>query len=72
MRALSELDLDVSLGHGRAHLARYPRDDIAREAVGLLLFLLGWSRDIIDLYDLLVPQGGNPIGASPHRGASPS
>ena len=45
VRALSELDLDVSLSEGRAHLARYPRDDIAREAVGLLLFLLGRSRE---------------------------
>jgi hypothetical protein len=59
VRALSELDLDVSLGHGRAHLARYPRDDIAREAVGLLLFLLGRSHDIIDLYDWLAPQQGS-------------
>lgn len=59
VRALSELDLDVSLSEGRAHLARYPRDDIAREAVGLLLFLLGRSRDIIDLYDWLAPQQGS-------------
>jgi hypothetical protein len=59
VRALSELDLDVTLGHGRAHLARFPRDDIAREAVGLLLFLLGRSRDIIDLYDWLAPQQGS-------------
>jgi hypothetical protein len=59
VRALSELDLDVSLGHGRAHLARYPRDDIAREAVGFLLFLLGRSHDIIDLYDWLAPQQGS-------------
>jgi thioredoxin-like negative regulator of GroEL len=59
VRALSELDLDVTLGHGRAHLARYPLDDIAREAVGLLLFLLGRSNDIIDLYDWLAPQQGS-------------
>jgi hypothetical protein len=56
VRALSELDLGVALTQGRAHLSRYPRDDLAREAVGLLLFLLGRTEEIADLYDWLAPQ----------------
>jgi tetratricopeptide (TPR) repeat protein len=56
VRALSELDLAVALNQGRAHLSRYPRDELAREAVGLLLFLLGQTEEIADLYDWLAPQ----------------
>jgi hypothetical protein len=58
VRALSELDLDTGRRVGRAHLARYPRDDLAREAFGLLLFLLGQSGEIAALYDWLAPQQG--------------
>jgi thioredoxin-like negative regulator of GroEL len=58
VRALSELNPAVGLSAGRSHLARFPRDDIAREAVGLLLFLLGRSAEIIDLYDWLAPHQG--------------
>jgi tetratricopeptide (TPR) repeat protein len=56
VRALSELNLPVALSQGRAHLSRYPRDDLAREAVGLLLFLLGRTAEIAELYDWLAPQ----------------
>jgi hypothetical protein len=56
VRALSEFDLGVARTQGRAHLSRYPRDDLAREAVGLLLFLLGRTEEIAELYDWLAPQ----------------
>jgi thioredoxin-like negative regulator of GroEL len=56
VRALSELNLTVALNQGRAHLSRFPRDDLAREAVGLLLFLLGRTEEIAELYDWLAPQ----------------
>jgi tetratricopeptide (TPR) repeat protein len=56
VRALSELNLAVALNQGRAHLSRFPRDDLAREAVGLLLFLLGRTAEIAELYDWLAPQ----------------
>ncbi|MGP0031714.1 MAG: hypothetical protein ACLPVF_14550 [Acidimicrobiales bacterium] len=56
VRALSELDLGAATSVGRAHLRSYPRDDVAREAVGLVLFLLGRSEEIIALYDWLAPR----------------
>jgi tetratricopeptide (TPR) repeat protein len=59
VRALSELDLGTARREGRAHLASYPHDDMAREAVGLLLFLLGYSEEIAALYDWLAPQQGS-------------
>jgi hypothetical protein len=62
VRAMSNWDLVTSRREGRAHLERYPRDDLAREAVGLLLFLLGESAEIADLYDWLAPQQAEGSG----------
>lgn len=59
VRALSELDLGTCRREGPAHLAQNPRDEMAREAMGLLLFLLGQSEEIAALYDRLAPQQGS-------------
>jgi hypothetical protein len=55
VRALSQFDVAAMTSLGRPHLAEFPGDDLAREAVGLLNFLLGRSDVIIDLYDWLSP-----------------
>ena len=65
VRALCELDLSTSRQEGRAHLAHYPLDDVAREAVGLVLFLYGCSDEIAALYDWLAPLQGAGAGAPP-------
>jgi hypothetical protein len=61
VRDLSELNLDESRKRSRAHLSEYPRDELAREAAGLILFLFGRSRHTAELYDHLAPhQGPDP------------
>jgi hypothetical protein len=62
IRALSQVDLPTAERVARAHLARFPTDDLAREAFGLLLFFLGRSDEIIELYDWLAPHHGDDWG----------
>jgi hypothetical protein len=62
VRALSQLDVGTADRLATAHLTEYPNDELAREAAGLLFFLLGRSRQIIDLYDWLAPGQGDDWG----------
>jgi tetratricopeptide (TPR) repeat protein len=62
VRALSQLDMGTTDRLATPHLTEYPCDELAREAAGLLFFLLGRSRQIIDLYDWLAPLQGDDWG----------
>jgi hypothetical protein len=59
VEALSHLNADAAVQVARTHLDRFPTDELAREAVGLVLFLLGRSDAIVDLYDWLAPRQGD-------------
>jgi len=59
VKALSEMDLATATTEGRMHLARYPHDELARETLGIMFFLLGRTEENMALYDWLAPDQGS-------------
>lgn len=55
---LATLDVAAAAGEGRRHLLDHPLDDVAREAVGLTLFLAGRGDDLAALYEEMAPDQG--------------
>jgi hypothetical protein len=62
VQTLSQLDVRQAERVGRDHLEQFPLDDLAREALGLVLFFVGRSDTIVDLYDWLAPEQGDDWG----------